>query len=64
LYDRLGSRHDAALLRLLRTPAPDLGALAEKIERLVDQQAWEFGEGESCVASLVRDARRFAAAAG
>jgi hypothetical protein len=61
-YDRLGSRYDAALLRLLRMRAPHLEAMAVKIELLVEQQVWELAEGEACLAAVVRDARALAAA--
>ena len=37
-------------------PAPDLGALAFKLDLLVAQQAWEMGDGELCLAALQRDA--------
>jgi hypothetical protein len=61
LYDRLGDRHDAAIKRLLRTPAPDLPALALKLDLLVAQQAWEMSGGESCLAAIRQDAHRLAA---
>jgi hypothetical protein len=32
LYDRLGERHEDALQTLLRTPAPDVAALALKLD--------------------------------
>lgn len=37
LYDRAGRRCDAAVKRLLRTPAPDLAALALKLDLLFGQ---------------------------
>jgi hypothetical protein len=58
LYDRLGDRHDAAMKRMLRTPAPDLGALAVKLETLFGEQAWEMRGGELCLAAILGDARR------
>jgi hypothetical protein len=60
LYDRLGDRHDAAVKRLLATPAPDCGALAVKLETLFGEQAWEMRGGELLLAAVLRDARRFA----
>jgi hypothetical protein len=47
---------------LLRAPAPDLAALAAKLDLAVAQAAWELTGGEKCMAALHRDARRFAAA--
>jgi len=60
LYDRLGGRHDAAIKRLLRTPAPDMPALAVKLELLFAEQAWEMTGGELCLAAIQRDAQRLA----
>jgi hypothetical protein len=60
LYDRLGERHDAAIKRLLRSPAPDVRALAVKLELLFAQQAWEMNGGELCLAATLSDARRLA----
>ena len=59
-YDRLGGRRDAAVQRLLLTPAPDTAALALKLDLLVAEQAWEMPDGESCLAALQRDAHQFA----
>jgi hypothetical protein len=39
VYDRLGTRHDCALKRLLSVPAPHLAALADKLQLAVSQQA-------------------------
>jgi len=63
VYDRLGARHDAALKRLLRVPAPHLAALADKLELAVDQQAWELTGGDGCMAALIADARQLTAPA-
>jgi len=49
-----------ALRRLLRAPAPDLPALARKIELTIDDQAWELTGAEPCLAALKADARRLA----
>ena len=59
-YDALLDTFSRALRRLLRTPAPDLPALALKIELAIDQVAWESTGGEACMAALKRDARRLA----
>jgi len=60
-YDALLDTFTATLGRLLRTPAPDLPALSVKIELAIDQAAWESTGGETSMAALKRDARRFAA---
>jgi hypothetical protein len=62
LYDRLGARHDTALVRLLRTPAPDLSALADKLDLLAQHQAWELTFADAALAAMRRDARRLASA--
>jgi len=50
----------AALRRLLRVPAPDLAALALKLELAVDDQAWELTGAEEYLGALKDDARRLA----
>jgi hypothetical protein len=60
LYDRAGTRHDRALVRLLRTPAPGAAALADKIDFLIAHQAWELRAGDACLAALSADAHRLA----
>ena len=60
LYDQAGRRCDAAVKRLLRTPAPDLAAFAWKIDLLFDQALWELGGAERCLGAVRRDAHRFA----
>lgn len=60
LYDRAGTRHDRALVRLLRTPAPHAAALADKLDLLIAHQAWELRAADSCLAALSADARRLA----
>jgi hypothetical protein len=60
LYDRAGTRHDRALVRLLRTPAPHAAALADKIDLLIAHQTWEFRAADACLAALSADARRLA----
>jgi hypothetical protein len=58
LYNRAGTRHDRALVRLLRTPSPNVAALADKLDLLIAHQAWEFRAAEACLAALSADARR------
>ena len=54
---RLGE-HSAALLRLMKVRAPDLPALALKIELAIDQEVGSLTGGELCLAALKRDVRR------
>jgi hypothetical protein len=49
---------NGALRRLLRTPAPDLPALAAKIALAVDHDAATLTGGERCMRALKRDAER------
>ena len=58
---RFAAAADAALLRLLAAPAPDLGALAAKIALIADRSPWELSGGEECIVWLEADARRLAA---
>lgn len=60
LYSRALGRHGAALARLLRAPAPDLGAVAGKLDLIVRHRVIELNFGEAAVASLRKDIRRFA----
>ena len=55
--DHLGAFY-AALGRLLRTPAPDVPALAAKIALVVDHEVGALTGGERCLAALKADARR------
>jgi hypothetical protein len=58
VYDaRLGA-HSAALRRLMKVRAPDLPALALKIELAIDQEVGSLAGGELCLAALKRDVRR------
>ena len=57
-FDDLECARLAALRRLLRLRAPDLPALALKIHRIVDDQAWELTGAEPAFAVLKADARR------
>jgi hypothetical protein len=59
-YDRALGRHNAALARLLRTPAPDLAAVARKLDLILRHTVFELTFGEACLAALQRDVRRFA----
>ena len=57
--DFLGAFY-AALRLLLRTPAPDIPALATKIALAVDHEVGTLTGGERCLAALKADARRLA----
>ncbi len=49
---------NAALRRLLSVPAPDLAALALKVELAIDHEIAPLGGGERWLAILKQDARR------
>jgi hypothetical protein len=51
-----------ALLRLLEAPAPDLEALAVKIELIIAHDAVSLSVGQGCLEDLARDARQLAGA--
>jgi hypothetical protein len=59
-FHRLCDTYYAAMRRLLRTPAPDIAALARKLELAVDEEVFTLTGGEACLAALTRDARRLA----
>jgi hypothetical protein len=59
-FGRLSDTYYAALRRLLRTPAPDIAALARKLELAVDEEIFTLTGGDACLAALTRDARRLA----
>jgi hypothetical protein len=63
VYGRAVGRHGAALARLLRAPAPDLGAVAEKLDLIVQHSAFELSAAEACLAWLREDVGRLAGAA-
>ena len=63
VYDPIGARHHAALARLLRTPAPDLAALARKLDLALDERSGEFFRDKAAMKALKRDARRLTAPA-
>jgi hypothetical protein len=48
----------AALRRVMRVRAPDLRALALKIELAIDQEVGTISGGELCLAAVKRDVRR------
>jgi hypothetical protein len=50
--------HAAALVRVMKVGAPDLAALAVKIELAIDQEVGSVTGGELCLAVLKRDVRR------
>jgi hypothetical protein len=60
VYGRSPGRHGAALARRLRAPAPDLGAVAEKLDSIVQYKAVELDFADAAVASLRKDIRYFA----
>jgi hypothetical protein len=62
LFDNANAVFNHALKKLVRTPAPDLPALALKIDLVVDHKVAELTGGEACLAALKRDARLLAAA--
>jgi hypothetical protein len=57
-YGKRDSAFDAAMLRLLETPAPDLEALVVKIALTGEHLVWEMSGGEECLEWLEADARR------
>ncbi|MEA3064845.1 MAG: hypothetical protein QOJ27_1291 [Sphingomonadales bacterium] len=57
----LDSARDSAVKGLLRTPAPDLPALALKIELIVDEEVATLAGGGRCLAVLKADGWRLAA---
>jgi hypothetical protein len=59
-FGDLDDRRFAALRRLLRLPAPDLAALALKLDLAIADQAWELTGAEDCLAAIAADARRLA----
>jgi hypothetical protein len=62
-YDALLDTHSGALSALLRSPAPDLPALAAKLDAIVSNQAWALTGSEDCLEILRDDAHRLAATA-
>ncbi len=64
LYDRALGRHNRALAGLLRAPAPDLAAAADKLDLILRHSVFELNFGEASLAALRRDLRRFAGQVG
>jgi hypothetical protein len=60
LFDRVLGRFNRALAHLLRTPAPDIAALAGKLDLLLAHEVWELDFAQPCIAALRRDAGRLA----
>lgn len=60
LYDRALGRHNAALARLLRTRAPDLAAVARKLDLIMRHTVFELTFGEASFEALRRDVRGLA----
>jgi len=60
-FGDLDSRRLNLLRRLLRTPAPNLAALALKLELAVADMAWELTGCDTCLTALAADARRLSA---
>ncbi|MEA3052460.1 MAG: hypothetical protein QOG72_1363 [Sphingomonadales bacterium] len=58
VYGRALGRHRAALARLLRAPAPNLRAVAWKLDLIVRHRVFELSFGEASMAALRRDVLR------
>jgi hypothetical protein len=58
VYDAGLEAHSAALVALMKVRAPDLAALAVKIELAIDEEVGSLTGGEACLAALKRDVRR------
>jgi hypothetical protein len=56
--DERGDIMYAALMRLLGVPAPDVAALADKIDLALDHDIGTLSGGEACIAAIRRDAHR------
>jgi hypothetical protein len=56
-FGRLEDLRCAALRQLLQAPAPDVRALALKLELAVADRAWELDGCEACLVSCAADAR-------
>ena len=59
-YDARCDAWEAAVVRAMGVPAPDVAALAAKVVWVVDLGVAEFGEGEACLAALRGDVVRLA----
>jgi hypothetical protein len=60
-YDALLDSAGEAMGAFLALPAPDLAAIAAKLEIIVPHQAWEHSGCEDCLEILRQDAHRLAA---
>jgi hypothetical protein len=60
LYDRLGERFERSLRALLRTPAPDVAALAAKLDLAFAHEVATLSGGEACLEAICCDAHRLA----
>jgi len=60
VYDRALGRHHRALGRLLRTAAPDLGAVGVKVDLILRFQVFELSFGEAALEVLRGDVWGFA----
>ena len=58
VYDARLGEHSEALRRVMKVRAPDLAALAVKIELAIDEEVGSLTGGEACLAALKRDVRR------
>ncbi len=58
VYDARLGEHSEALRRLMKVRAPDLRALALKIELAIDQEVGSLTGGEACLDAMKRDVRR------
>ena len=58
VYDARLGEHSEALRRLMKVRAPDLKALALKIELAIDEEVGSLTGGEACLAAVKRDVRR------
>jgi hypothetical protein len=64
VFDPVLGRFNRALARLLRAPAPDVGALAAKLDLLIAHEAWELDFAEASLGAMRRDALRLAGVNG
>jgi hypothetical protein len=60
LYDRLGERFERSLRALLRTAAPDVAALAAKLDLAFAHEVATLSGGDACLEAIRRDAHRLA----
>ncbi|MEO7827314.1 MAG: hypothetical protein ABIR60_09260 [Allosphingosinicella sp.] len=60
VYDSHLDSHSETLNTLLALPAPDLPALAAKLDHILAHQAWENTGSEDCLEIVRQDARRLA----